>query len=60
MTHPQSMESAVAIGKLETEVNNLREDISELKDDMKWVRRTMIGLIISLLLVAASVVMSTL
>lgn len=59
MTSQQSRESAVAIAEVKTDVKHLRDDISELKDDIRWMRRTMVGVIVSMLVSAAAVLFSS-
>lgn len=69
MSGEQSRESAVAIGRLDERVagmqqqidrrfEDMADDMGDLKDEMKWLRRTAIGLIVSLLIVAASIIVT--
>lgn len=69
MSGGQSPESREQIGRLDERVKGLQrqidrrfdetdKDMAELKDDMKWVRRTMISLVVSMLVVAGSILLT--
>lgn len=69
MTGSQSKESAISIARLEERVSGLQSqidrrfdtvdtDLGEMRDDVKWMRRTMIGVIVSLLIASAAVILT--
>lgn len=49
MTGEQSRASAVAFARVEAEQANLREDMKELREEVRYMKRALFGLIFTIL-----------